>query len=163
MTLWTLNRAPMWPRVSGRKTPILTNKGWEDPETGEVLVAMGGRTDDAGPSDVIDVGFDQKSYAQGDPVLVTVLFNEAVDVVSGATIELSWSGVSGNFFCTVPSNLTNVNEVTFVGVIPAEPGTLQISTGSVLSGDFFDTGTANLANLGVPTYLDSYLQPIIVA
>lgn len=163
MTLWDLNRAPMWPKVSGRKTPILTSRGWEDPETGEVLVAMGGRTDDAGPSDVVDVTLDKSAYVQGDPILVSVIFNEAVDVIAGATIELSWSGVSGNFFCTVPANVTGVNEVVFQGVIPAEAGVLQISTGAVLSGDFFDAGTAVAANISVPTYLDAYFTPITVA
>jgi hypothetical protein len=161
MPLWSLNRPPLWLKKIGKKIPIFTIMGWVQPETREVLVTMNNRLSDAGPADVVDVRFTANSYNQGDPLTVIVHFNEAVDVVSGATIELSWSGISGNFFCS-SGNQTNVHEVIFSGTIPNESGSLEISSGAFISGAITDTGTLVPANLIIPSYLDPYFKPIVI-
>ncbi len=150
MPLWTLDKPPVWPKKNGRKTPVLTEKGWEDPDTGEVLVCMNGRLVDAGSANIVDVYFDVSAYDQGDPIKVFVAFNENVDVLAGATVEVSWTGVSGNFFCTALAQ-TGVSAVEFSGVVPSEPGVMDITTGpAIVVGTITDAGTVTASDLTIP-------------
>lgn len=166
MSLWSLNRPPLWTQRSKEyknDSIVLTQAGWTVLRTGEVIVAMGNRLVSAGASDVVDVKFTASSYEQNDAVTVLVTFNEKVDVTAGATIQVSWTGTSGNFLCTVASNLTAVNEVAFVGTIPEESGDLSLLTGDVITGTIVDTGTATASNKSVPTYLAQFFETITVA
>lgn len=166
MSLWSLNRPPLWTQKSKEyknDSIVLTQAGWTVLRTGEVIVAMGNRQTDAGVSDIVDVKFSASSYDQGDPVTVVLTFNEKVDVTAGAAIQVSWSGVGGNFSCTVPSNLTAVNEVQFTGTIPSEPGTLSLLSGAVVTGTIVDTGTLNASNKSIPSYLEEFFESIVVA
>jgi hypothetical protein len=152
---WDLNNPPNWPKRNGKATPVLTKKGYEDPDTGEVLVAMGNRLADAGISDVVDVKFLATEYSQGDILEIEVTWNEAVDVLVGCTIEVAWSGVSGNFFATLAGSVTNQHRVVFTTTIPLEPGVLALMTGPVISGTVKDTGTLVNSNVVVPANLIS--------
>ena len=111
MSLWTLNQPPRFKNPKG-KDLVGTNRGWEDPDTGEVLVVISNLTTKAGAADVLALSFADLTLAQGDPISVTVRFNERVTVTAGAALELSWDGVSGNFFAHVLAQ-TNVHEVVF--------------------------------------------------
>lgn len=163
MSLWTLNRPPSWPKRTKEyknDSIVLTQAGWTVLRTGEVLVAMGDRLVSAGVSDVIDVKFTETEYEQGDALVIKVVFNEKVDVTAGATIQVLWSGLSGNFTCSVPLGLTGVYEVQFQGFVPMESGTLTLSSACVISGTIVDTGTVTPSNVVVPSSVN---QSIVVA
>lgn len=154
MPLWTLNTPPNFKNPKG-KPLVATRKGWEDPDTGEVLVAINGLVTKAGAGDVIAVSFDAESYEQGDPLSVTVRFNERVDVTVGASLEVAWSGMSGNITLNAEAQL-NTHEVVFSKqgdnttdeVVPAEAGELSMAAQSI-SGTIVDAGTLVATNLAI--------------
>jgi hypothetical protein len=156
MALWSLNLPPRWRKKNGKKQPVLTNKGWEDPDTGEVLVAMSGRTIDAGGADVVAVAFGATSYDQGDPISVIVSFNEQVDVTVGASIEVSSSGVGGNFTLTAAAGQTGVTEVVFSKqgdnvtdfTVPLETANLSIAA-QTITGTIVDAVGGAASNLAI--------------
>jgi hypothetical protein len=165
MALWSLDLPPRWRKKNGKKQPVLTNRGWEDPDTGEVLVAMAGRTEDAGSANIVGIQFDAAALAQGDPLSVTVVFNENVDVVGGATIEVSSTGGGGNITLHAAAQ-TGVSSVVFnlqvdlltPETVPLETADLSIAAQSIL-GTVTDTvggaasdvaiGAAEAAEAGV--------------
>lgn len=144
MSLWTLDKPPVFKNPKGKEC-VATERGWEDPDTGEVLVAISNLTTKAGPGDILSAAFDAASYAQGDPVTLTVHFNEKVDVVAGATIEAAWNGVGGNFVLTALAQ-SDTYDVEFAGTIPSEAGTLSVQSQTVL-------GTVTDSEGGAPTNL----------
>jgi hypothetical protein len=152
MSLWTLNQPPKFKNPKGKEL-VASAKGWEDPETGEVLVAIKTLSTKAGAADVMAAVFSSMSLEQGDAFSVTVRFNEKVTVTAGANIECSWSGVGGNFYAHAVAQ-TNVNEVVFAKqanllddvVVPSEAGTLSLA-GQTLSGTVVDLGTVVSSNL----------------
>ena len=146
MSLWTLDTPPTFKTPNG-KDYVATERGWTDPDTGEVGVAISNLTTKAGPGDVLSAAFDQASYSQSDPVTLTVSFNEKVDVTAGATIEASWTGVGGNFQLTAAGQ-TDTYDVEFTGTIPAEAGTLSIAAQTIL-GTVADSEDATPTNLAV--------------
>jgi hypothetical protein len=151
MSLWTLNQPPRFKNPKGKEL-VGTKRGWEDPETGEVLVAISQLTTKAGAADVLALSFSDVTLAQGDAVSVVVRFNERVTVTAGAALELSWDGVSGNFFVHALSQ-TNVHEVLFNKqadlladvVVPSEAGTLSVAA-QTISGTIVDAGTLVASN-----------------
>ena len=150
MGLWSLNKPPRWfPKA------VATKRGWTNPFTKEVLVAISNLVSKAGAADILEVSFVNSTLAQGDALAVKVRFNEAVDVTVGAAIEVSWSGLAGNFTLQAAAQ-TNVTEVLFdkqadnvtPAVVPSESGELSIAAQS-LSGTIKDASTAVDSNLAV--------------
>jgi len=155
MTLWDYDSPPNWRKRIGKKNPVATERGWVDPDTGEVLVASKNLSTKAGAADILEVIFAEEAYEQGDPLSVTVVFNEKVDVTAGATIEVSWSGVGGNFSLHAVEQLDESRivfdkkaDLITPEVVPSEGGELSIGA-QTLSGTVVDTGTAVATNLAV--------------
>lgn len=146
MALWSLNRPPKFKNPKGKEL-VATKRGWTDPDSGEVLVAISNLTSKAGGADVLSLAFDEASYSQGQAVEVIVHFNEKVDVTPGATIEASWDGTSGNFTLTAGAH-NGVFDVVFAGTIPSETGTLSIAAQSII-GTIVDDENATPANLAI--------------
>lgn len=144
MSIWTLDTPPTFKTPNG-KDYVATDRGWTDPDTGEVAVAISDLTTKAGPADVLSVAFDEASYSPSDSVTIIVHFNEKVDVVSGATVEAAWSGSAGNFVCTAVAQ-SGVYDVEFTGTVPAEAGTLSVAAQTIL-GTITDSEGAAAANL----------------
>jgi len=154
MSLWDLNTPPQFKNPKG-KPLVATARGYEDPDTGEVLVAISNLIDKAGAADVLEVSFLASSYLQGAPLSVKVRFNERVDVTVGASLEVSWSGTGGNFFINAAAQ-SNTHEVIFdkqadnstPQVVPSEPGDLSVASQSI-TGTIKDAGTLVNSNLAI--------------
>lgn len=104
---WTLNTPPTW-----APNAVATKKGWENPTTGEVLVAIRGLSRKAGASDVNAVVFGAEVYENGDDVSALVRFNEKVNVTAGASFVLTNSGSGGNITLYAAAQ-NDVSEVLF--------------------------------------------------
>jgi hypothetical protein len=168
MPLWTLDNPPA-PRNANGKLCVATEAGWTDPDTGEVLIAISNLTDKAGEADVIAVAFDAEAYLQGDPIALAVRFNEAVDVTAGATIEVSFSGLSGNITLHAVEQLDTAlvvfdkqSDLVTDEVVPAEAGDLSVAAQSII-GTVVDAGTAVAANLAVSAEVAAAAGEISVA
>lgn len=136
MPLWTKDRPPVF-RNPKHGEAVQTKAGWVDPVTGEVLVAISDLTTKSGPANVSTARFELGSYAQGQALKVFVHFVEKVTVGVGATIEVTTTGLGGNFQLTAASQV-GVYDAVFVGVVPAETGILSVSAQSIL-GTVTDT------------------------
>lgn len=108
MSIWTLDKPPTY-----FPTAVATDRGWENPDTGEVLVAIGGLATTGGAPEVSVVAFGTTSYAQGDPLGVTVRFSEKVTVTAGATIVVTSDGGGGNVTLYAAAGQTAATVVTF--------------------------------------------------
>lgn len=152
MGYWTKDLPPTWRKQIGKKDPIATEQGWVDPDTGEVIVAMNNLPTEAGPADVVSVRFGSTSYAQGDPLSVIVVFNEVVNVVAGATLEVSSTGVSGNF--NLHAAAQSGSEIVFdkqsdnltQEVVPSETAELGLAGQSIV-GTITDSVGGGASNL----------------
>lgn len=150
MARWSLNNPPGW-----FKTAVATKRGWEHPVTKEVLVAIRGLATKAGGADVMGVSFVDKTPVQGEALSVIVRFNEKVSVTVGASIEVSWTGISGNITLNAAAQ-TNVHEVVFnkqannstQEVVPSEAGTLSVAA-QTISGTIVDAGTVVASNKAI--------------
>lgn len=95
MSIWTKDRPPIY-----APDAILTDKGWEDPNTGEVLVATGQLLEAGADAEIEDItiskvsgtGLDNNYYKTADVFQIQVKFNSAV-VVSG-TPRISLLGLN---------------------------------------------------------------------
>lgn len=147
---WDLNTPP----VEGA---VLTDRGWEiplkgtDPADGltELIVAIGqgDATTEAAEANIVGVGFEDTDLAQGDTVAVLVTFNENVDVTAGATINITSTGVSGDFVATAAEQLGE-NVIRFEATVPSETADLTIDA-QTISGTIVDAGTAVASELVV--------------
>lgn len=133
MAQWSRDTPPNWRVKNGNKAPVATERGWEDPDSGEILVAISNLATKAGKADILEVGFGATAYVQGAPLTVVVRFNEKVNVTAGATLVVTSTTP------TVTSDVTltalqqdNVNEVVFSGTVPSEPTTLSIAPQDVV-------------------------------
>lgn len=164
MPLWTLNNPPTF-----KTDAVATEKGWEHPDTGEVLVAIGTLTTKAGAADVLSVRFMDLTLAQGDDLAVEVRLNEKVDVTAGATLVVSWDGMSGDVTLHALAQ-TNTNVVVFNkdvtllanAVVPSESGTLSIAA-QTMGGTIKDAGTLTNSNKAISAPQASAADTIEVA
>lgn len=108
MPIWTKDKPPSY-----FPNAIATERGWENPDTGEVLVSIGGLAQAAGAPDPTVVSFGQLTYAQGGVLGVAVKFNEKVTVTAGASIVVNFSGTSGNQTLYAAAGQTAVQTVLF--------------------------------------------------
>ena len=133
MAQWSRETPPNWRVKNGNKAPVATERGWEDPDSGELLVAISNLATKAEEANILEVGFGADAYEQSDPLTVVVRFNEKVNVTAGATLVVTSTTP------TVTSDVTltalqqdNVNEVVFSGTVPGEPTTLSIAAQDVV-------------------------------
>lgn len=143
MPIWTKEIPPQSYTKIGRKA-VATDRGWEDARTGEILVAIPQLAVVAGQANIFSVLFDKAAYAQGDAINVVVRYNEKVNVTAGATLTVSWSGVSGNFVVTALQQ-SAVTEVVFSGTAPVEAGNLSIAAQTIV-GTIVDVSEAGMAS-----------------
>jgi hypothetical protein len=112
MSGWTLDRAPAWSGLQGSTTAVATEKGWEDPVTGEVLVAIRQLNYKAGSGDVVRAAWGVTPVAGG-KAHVNLIFNEAVDVTEGAYIEVhSAMKAYGVLTASTTGEIANADTVT---------------------------------------------------
>lgn len=84
---WTDELPPNW-----YPDAVATLRGWENPDTGELLVSWGGLASAAGSADIVRAEFVADSFERGaDTVGVYVYFNEKVDISAGATLVVTRS------------------------------------------------------------------------
>lgn len=154
MAQWSKDTPPNWRKKIGKKEAVATKRGWEDPDTGEVLVAISNLTTKAGAADILEVRFVSATYDQSDPISVIVRFNESVDVTAGLVLTISSTGLGGNF--DIHADAQSGHEILFdleadlltPATVPAETADLSIAA-QTLSGTVVDTGTATASNLAV--------------
>lgn len=91
MPLWTKNQPPVF-----KPNAVATDKGWVDPDTGEILVSISVLNQAAGAADIVAVIFSDETDSQGAPLSVTVRYNERVNVTVGASIVVSFDGEIGD-------------------------------------------------------------------
>ena len=140
MSQWSLNSAP-----KHAPNAVATQKGWEDPDTGEVLVAIRQLSTKAGGADIVSVTVTNlAALAQGSNLAVRVKYNEKVTVTVGATIVVKWTGVGGDItlYAAAQTGVSTVvfnkqNDNTTQATVPAEAGTLSIEA-QTLSGTIVD-------------------------
>lgn len=154
MSLWSLNRPPKFKNPKGRPL-VATKRGWEDPDTGEVLVAISNLITKAGSADIVAIEFVDKTPVRNEALAIKVRFNERVDVTAGAVLTVSWSGLSGNFSLHAAAQ-SNVHEVLFdkqsdlltPEVVPNEAGNISVAA-QTISGTVNDAGTLVASSLVV--------------
>ena len=136
MPIWTLDKPPSY-----KKDAVATERGWEDPNTGELLIAIRTLADKAGSADVDAVFFDALTYAPGDPIALHVRFNERVNALAGVSVLVSSTGASASIQLFAAAQL-GVQEVVFdkqldlttPAVVPAESATLSVAAQSLVFG-----------------------------
>ena len=106
----------------------------------EILCAMKGLPTALAAATITSVHFEEASYAQGDTGSVIVVYNELVDVTSGATLTVTASGTS-NPTATAAAQ-TGTNRVEFTFTVPSATTTLSIANQTLGGGNKIkDAGT----------------------
>ncbi len=85
MPEWTLTRPPNY-----FPTAVATTKGWVDPNTGEVLVAIRNLSGKSS-SHVVSLTLNATSYKSGDSLTVSVQFSEAVTVTGTPQLTINFN------------------------------------------------------------------------
>ena len=129
MPIWTLEIPPKSYEKIARKA-VATERGWEDARTGEILVQISNLADRAGQANIFHVSFDKASYIRSALVKVVVRYNEKVNVTAGANLNLSWTGINGDFRAYALAQ-SNVSEVVFDVDIASNPLTLFNEAGTL--------------------------------
>lgn len=141
MPLWTLTRAPYF-----APTAEITNKGWTNPATGEVLVAIRQLAEKAGPATIQSVTFPE-TITEAEDFTVTVKFSEAVDVDGFATLTVS-NDDGDDIVLTSDEDATG-NELTFTGTNTALAGNNLSIAEQTLTGTIVDSGTVTASTADV--------------
>ena len=134
MPIWTNDKAPTF-----REDAVGTESGWENPVTGELVVAIRELSDKAGPADVNAVHFAAAVLAQGDNLAVKVRFNERVNATAGVSILVTSTGAVNPIQLFAAQQL-GVQEVLFnlqadlvtPVVVPAEAAVLSVGLQSIV-------------------------------
>lgn len=126
MPLWgatpnTNEGKPNWLTANQRANCFATSQGWVLRENGidEVLVSIGQLSNTLGNANVSGLTFGSHSYANTAPVIVTVEFNELVNVAVNANLvavasNTSNSQVNVSFKCNAAAG-TFVSRIQFTG------------------------------------------------
>jgi hypothetical protein len=136
MPIWTLNKPPTY-----KKDAVMTERGWEDPVTGEILDCIRQGAEKAGSADVDAVAFLAAVLTQGGPLAVKVRFNERVNTHAGASIVISGTGATATVQLFAVAQ-TNVQEVIFdkqsdlvtSAVVPSETTVISVPAQSIVPG-----------------------------
>lgn len=154
MANWKGNNPPFWHTRTG-KDAVATKKGWENPKTGEVLIAVSSLNTRMGAADVIGINFVSDLLARGDELSLTVKFNEKVDVTAGASVVVTNTGLAGNITLYAVAQLSAYDiifdkDVTLLApvLLADEAATLSVDAQTVL-GTVKDAGTAVDSNLAI--------------
>jgi len=146
MSNWTLTSPPSWV-----PNAVATDKGWENPDTGEVLVAIGelATNNAAGPAPVSYAWTNTSTYKkEGDTIGIAVTFNGIVTVTGTPTIEVT-IGVNARSAAYVSGSGSNVLLFEYE-VVAGDTGTITRTGNIVLSGGTI-VETAQSGKLGVFT------------
>jgi hypothetical protein len=151
MPIWTLETPPKsYDKIA--KKAVATERGWEDARTREILVQISNLADRAGQANILGVGFDKAAYVRSGAVKVIVRYNEKVNVTAGANLNLSWTGINGDFRGYALAQL-GVTEVVFDVDVAAAPlvlfneaGTLFVSAQTIVGTIVDAAGTTPLAS-----------------
>ncbi len=108
MSQWNLDNPPLLAYL-GNKKPVATKRGWEHPDTGELLVAISNLVSKAGASNIIKIMF-SGGDERGENLTATVYFNERVTVGAGSTLVVTSEG--GNITLKAAAQ-SNVQEVVY--------------------------------------------------
>ena len=187
MSLWTLQQPPNWFANSSRTPAVATPSGWQDPITGELLVAITGLSTTKEPNGaptLVRVTFDKISYKHGDTAYVIAQYNEAVTVTGTPQVAISVNGsphtlsyVSGSttsflkFSYTVGnSDVATAGQLSITSPLSLNSGTILGSTNKALTVTSI-TGTfpvgstvvgGSSGTTGVVSYFDSVNSIIYV-
>ncbi len=110
MSSHSLNTPPLLPHLLPLK-PVMTERGWCHPVTGELLVTIRDGATKGGAADVVAVRFENSSYARGDDLKVIVDYNENVTVAAGSTLVVTALG--GSNITLKAAAQTSVNAVVY--------------------------------------------------
>lgn len=120
-------------------------------------------------SDISNVQFDDNTLTTGDPLSVTVTYDEAVDVTAGASIVILTSGVAGDIslYAAAQSNVTAVVfdkkvDNTTPETVPADAGTLSIGA-QTLGGTIKPNGELTAADKAITSALGTGAGTVVVS
>jgi len=151
MPIWTLENPPQSYEKIAKKA-VATERGWEDARTGEILVQISNLVDRAGQANILSVSFDKAAYVRSGAVKVIVRYNEKVNVTAGANLNLSWTGINGDFrgYALAQSNVAEVVFDVDVAAAPLvlfnEAGTLFMSAQTIVGTIVDANGVTQLAS-----------------
>ena len=158
MALWgnsnTDESKPKWTsdgnKTADKQNVFATAQGWvmrhytnDDKSThyDEILCAMGGLPTALAAATITSVHFDTKTLARAATGSVIVVYNELVDVTSGATLVVTASGQS-NPTATAAAQ-TGTNRVVFTFTVPNAATALSIGAQTLGGGNKIkDAGTS---------------------
>lgn len=150
MPLWTNESPPKW-----APNAILTQKGWEDPATGEVLVTIPGGSETAGGASVASVSIISGPFhKEADNLDVEVKFNEAVAVSGTPQITVDVGGgnnktASYNAGASSPANGTLVFRYAVEAAENAAAGTIEVDSPVDLNSGTIKDTNVDLADASV--------------
>lgn len=147
MSLWSLSNPPVWV-----PNALADQSGWRDPSTQELIVAIGSLVTKSDGADIESISFALDAYERNDLLVFNVKYNEKVNVSAGAYLNLSWSGISGNFNIYAAAQ-TGVSIVVFNKQsdhstaihVPNEAGTLSI-VAEAINGTIVDNLGSHLTS-----------------
>jgi hypothetical protein len=147
MALWGLNDAgkPSYLTQTDKNNTVAKPHGWELQKTvgsrtqTETLACVGSSTNlstSLAEATINSVHFGASTYAQAAAGIVTVVYNELVNVTNGATLAVTGS-VTGAVTATAAAH-TSDNTVNFAFTVPSQTETLTIGA-QTISGTIVDS------------------------
>ena len=140
MSAWTRTTPPTW-----FSTAVVGKMGWENPTTGELLVAISNlqakNADEVDPVTIVAVTANNEPLVTGDSLIVVVQFSEAVAVVGSPEIALTVGAESRVLqFDSANSTATHVAfSYTVVEDDVATAGTISVDTSiDLTNGGVYD-------------------------
>lgn len=161
MSFWDYNKPPVW-----FPTAVATDRGWENPDTGEILVAIRSLKDrtQAGTADITKFGTRRNPQItdDGQNLDISVYFNEAVDVTGSPQLSLTVGGVAkvATYQAGTGTNklvFRYITEVTVLGAVVA------VSPLVLNAGTIKDAGQAGDASLAFSVALQDDLEVVAAA
>lgn len=140
MSAWTRTTPPAW-----FSTAVVGKMGWENPTTGELLVAISNlqakNADETDPVTIVAVTANNEPLVTGDSLIVVVQFSEAVAVIGSPEIALTVGAESRVLqFDSANSTATHVAfSYTVVEDDVAAAGTISVDTSiDLTNGGVYD-------------------------
>jgi hypothetical protein len=159
MPLWTYNEPPLFHNPKDPRA-VATPKGWTDPTTGEVLVAIGElTTKDGSVATLVQISLDSQAYsATGSVMTLTVEYDQDVTVTGTPTVSVvigtntrTFTYASGSGSAYLTFTYTTASDSATAG---------QVSVTSPISGTIKITGTSTAAPL---TFAGTQVSPLIAS
>jgi len=162
MALWTLNKPPAW-----ATNAVATNKGWIDPVTGEILVAIGDLSVRHGGGTCTRAIIEnfQDVYETGETITFKLFFNEAVTVGDGEGTPAFPFFIEQNQVYAGYSSGSGTGALTFTyTVIDGDAGQVTMNDPTTLVGTIVDAENAEQAahmDFPPPVYLPTITDIIV--